>query len=147
MNRVIARILLGTLFLAVAVPFVLPLKQGKPLLDYRQLSLPGLPDIPRMDTDSAPPSAVTVYRWRGTHGEWHFGNVPPAQDIPVEVVRIDPDANTFQGHSAVPARVPPVTVPGAYSAERIQQAFSQTREAQALMNSRAAEQEAVLQAR
>lgn len=151
MNRAFARILLGTVVVAAVVPFVLPLRDGRPLLDYRQIRLPGLPEIemPAAGGDATAAAPVTFYKWRGPEGEWQFGNTPPAQGIPFEIVSVDPGANLYQGISApAPAAATPPSAPATvaetYSPARVQQALDQARKVQSMMNQRASDQEAVL---
>ncbi len=148
MKRSLTPILLGTLVIAGVVPFILPLKNGKPLLDYRQIRAPSLPDIgvAEFGTNSVNQEPVTVYKWRGTDGEWQFGSNPPGNGIPVDVVRIEldqtvssppPDAGT-----GAPAGASD-TVADVYSPTRIQHTIEQARQVQSMLNQRAKDQEAM----
>lgn len=158
MSRTFVRALLGALVLAGVIPFVLPLRDGKPLLDYRLLSAPELPrlTLPDGETASAP---VTVYKWRGADGEWQFGNAPPAQGTRFEVVTVDPEANLIQAlkpQAAVAAPADPATPPAgspignpidAYSPANIQQTLDKAQAARSAMDRHTAAQEAMLDGR
>ncbi len=158
MKRALGPVLLGVLVLAAVVPFVLPWKDGRPLLDYRQLRWPALPDIrlPAADTDQAAQAPVTVYKWRDAAGAWQFGGSPPDNGVPFETVSIDPGANRLQGIDPARADVvttahsaasPPTDVADAYSPARIQQTLEAAREVQSALNRRVEEQAALLHAR
>jgi hypothetical protein len=155
MRRALGPLLLGLLILAAAVPFVLPLRDGRPLLDYRRIDWPHLPDIPGpvLGGDAAPAAAVTVYKWRGDDGEWQFGGSPPAAGVPFETVSVDPEANRVEGIRSAPAEpvMAPAAAPtgaaGAYSPARIQRTLDEAREVQSLLNQRAQQQAEVLRAR
>ena len=154
MRRALGPLLLGVLILAAAVPFVLPLKDGRPLLDYRRIDWPTLPDIrmPATGGDVTPATPVTVYKWRGADGEWQFDSHPPAGGVPFEAVSVDPGANLVEGIRPAPAD--PVTVPvapaavgEAYSPGGFQRTLEEAREVQSLMNQRAEDQADALRAR
>lgn len=150
--RTLARLLLGILVIAVAVPFVLPLRDGKPLLDYRRIRLPDLPELslPRPGPEGDAAAAVTFYKWRDTDGGWQFDSNPPAPGIPFEIITVDPGANAIQGINAAPPEVEspaaaaPPTLTETYSPEDIQEVLGKAREVQSLMNRRAEEQASVL---
>ena len=114
--RKMSRMLLLLLIFAAVVPFVYPLKNGKPLLSLDQLNLPSLPDIslpdislPEVSSPSGPSgnesAPVTAYKWRDAGGNWQFGGEPP-QGVPYETVVLDPNANLIQGVKPAP-EVPP----------------------------------------
>jgi len=82
-------------------PFILPLKDGKPLLKWsdismpKQLKVPALSDLPDMPDlpdvsdlySGSSDVSVTVYKWRDANGNWHFGDAPPA-DVSYERITV-----------------------------------------------------------
>ncbi len=109
--RIVASSFLLLLVAAAALPFVLPLREGKPLLDWRKLTLPA-PPLPTLGAPDAGP--VSVYRWQDAQGQWQFSNEPPPEGMSYELQIIDPDANLMARlPQQVPGSRPPVTEPTA----------------------------------
>lgn len=67
--------------------FVLPVKDGRPLLSPSELKgrAAGLAAEPGGST--SPGGERTLYRWRGEDGTWHYSNVRPADHPEAEEVR------------------------------------------------------------
>ncbi len=93
----------------VVVPFVLPLKNGEPLLKFSDLTMPkgpklpdiGLPSLPSSDSGS---SNVTFYRWTDVNGETHIQNTPPPTGIQYETTTVNSNTNMIQSVSPQPSR-------------------------------------------
>ena len=87
------KLLLFTLVLALAAPFILKDEDGRPLMEAGKLRMPtlGTPSLPALDAvrnvvDEAgnrltewggEPPATTVYKWRDAAGGWHFSDEAP----------------------------------------------------------------------
>jgi hypothetical protein len=161
LKRTLVRSLLGALVLAGVVPFVLPLRDGRPLLDYRTLRAPALPRLalPDIGTGEAGSAPVTLYKWRGAEGEWQFGNAEPPAGTPFERLTVDPGANLIQAlRPELPAAAPadpaasagglPIASPlDAYSPAKVQQTMDGAHAARAAMDRHSAAQEALLNGR
>jgi hypothetical protein len=107
--RGFSRTLLLLLLIAAIFPFVFPWKDGKPLLSWSELKVPGIenieiPDIPDIplpgikEDDEAtrkPHEAVKLYRWQAADGSMQFSNEPP-RGVAYEIVEVHPDANIIQ---------------------------------------------------
>ena len=106
----ISRLLLLLLVFAAIVPFVYPMKNGKPLLSLDQFKLPSLPEMSLPDISlssqekTAETGTVTAYKWQDGQGNWFFGSEPP-QGIRYELMELDPNANLIQGLKAAPEPV------------------------------------------
>ena len=108
--RKINRILLLLLLLAAIFPFTFPWKDGKPLLNWSDITKPEIPEItlPEMpeladltksdnkEEIRAPHQPVTLYRWQSDDGGIQFSNELPPQGVSYEVVEVNPDANIVQ---------------------------------------------------
>lgn len=108
----IIRTLLLLLVFAAVVPFVYPMKNGKPLLSLDRLELPSLPelslpDIPLLSQEKTAETGTltTAYKWRDPRGNWQFGSEPP-RDGPYETLQLDPNVNLIQGEKAAPEPAP-----------------------------------------
>lgn len=110
--------LISLLILAAIIPFALPLKDGRPLLDWRQLTLPSLPSLPSVSmpevalpgSGSDEPASVTVYRWRDSDGVWQFGSAPPSTGA-YETVTVDPNTNLIAAPAPAPVAPPKAAEP------------------------------------
>lgn len=103
MKRLITLILIIAIGAGIA-PFILPLKDGEPLLEPPEVSLPELPpihlpDIPGTEStdhkarsDDTPPGKVAVYRWQDADGQWHFSSAPP-EGVAAEKVHVSTRIN------------------------------------------------------
>lgn len=76
---------------AAAALFLLPVRDGRPLLDWRELAAPALEQLGL----PAPERRVTAYRWRDEQGAWHYSTERPPPGTEYETVRVDPDANVL----------------------------------------------------
>lgn len=82
------------LLLALAVPFFLKNRHGRPLLTPADVhapkvalpDLPELPDLPWGDREDAP---ITVFKWQDEAGAWHFSDHPP-EGVKAEAVEVRP---------------------------------------------------------
>lgn len=139
---------------AVVAPFVLPLKNGRPLLDPPAMpSVPKLPDLSSFEAAGGEaPQPVAVYRWRDEQGLLQLSHTPPPPGVPFETVAVNPAAtNTLPGAAAPkPAAAPaasPDAIPSpleAYSgAGRLVQ---DARNIQSVLEERKAQQERQLEA-
>lgn len=98
MSRLMLKSMLAVLVVAGAGPFILPLKDGKPLLSLSDLKAPPLPEVPFTSfeiggtSEPASNAPVVVYRWK-VGGEWNYSDEPPAEGTPYETVRTWANAN------------------------------------------------------
>jgi hypothetical protein len=103
-NRKYFRLLLLLLIGAGVLPFLYP--PGQPWLAWRELELPALPSLdmdmqieipqlPTLDDEGGKSEPLTVYRWRGEDGSWHFAATPP-EGVTATPMRIDPNANLIR---------------------------------------------------
>ena len=106
-------VLLLLLIFAGVVPFVLPLKDGKPLLEFswsniKTPSLPQIPNLPNLNLGADKDEAgreVEIYRWQDAEGNWQFSNIAPShQDY--QTMKVAPDANLIQGEAATVKKEP-----------------------------------------
>ncbi len=158
-GRLVIKSLLALLVLAGAVPFVLPLRDGKPLLSWSDIKLPKLPvEVPdvSLPADSSSPQEVALYRWRDADGVIQFSNEPPPPGIAFESVSIDPNANIVQPFTAPepkagepgPGQPPQTAQPGSpYSPENVQQLFEDTHKIRETADARTRDLERTLQQR
>lgn len=105
--------LLLLLTVAALVAFMLPLRGGKPLLDWHalelsELSTSRLPDWIG-DHEHTSPRQITIYRWRDSAGIWQYGAEPPADGTAYESRRIDSDTNTALFPPLPPTQEPALT--------------------------------------
>jgi hypothetical protein len=118
--RKINRILLLLLLLAVIFPFTFPWKDGKPMLSWSDLQLPGMPSLklpeladislPGKEEEAREPhQPVKLYRWQTPDGSMQFSNEPPPSGVRYEVVEVNPDANLIQGQPLAAAEEESVT--------------------------------------
>ena len=93
----------------IVIPFMLPLKDGKPLLDFADITMPKgpkLPDIalPSFNTNNNSSGEVTFYRWVDANGETHIQNTPPAAGIKYETTMVNANTNMIQSVKPQPSR-------------------------------------------
>lgn len=86
--------------LAGVVAFVMPAKDGRPLLDFRE--------VKGKLRSAAPVSAAGgetggVYKWKGEDGTWHYSNVRPEGREGVEKVKETVTWAKGSGGSPAPA--------------------------------------------
>lgn len=118
MRRYLRTLLLLLLFAAI-FPFVYPWQDGRPLLSWSELRLPGLsslqlPELPELAPPVVPGSGeartpnepVRLYRWQGSDGTTQFSNEPPAVGMKYEVVEVNPDANLVPATPLTPPAAP-----------------------------------------
>ncbi len=109
MNKMIT-ILVFFVFMTVVVPFVLPLKDGKPLLNFSEMTMPKGPKLPDIDlpsfssSDQQPSAPVNFYSWTDANGETHIQNTPPPEGIAYKVNTVNPDANIMKHVTPQPYR-------------------------------------------
>ncbi|HEX2190981.1 MAG TPA: DUF4124 domain-containing protein [Longimicrobiaceae bacterium] len=100
MQRIRLVVLLAVL--AGTVAFVAPLKDGRPLLDYREVKGPFLrPAAGVVEGEGG------VYKWQGEDGTWHYSNVPPEGREGVKKVKETITWAKGSGGSAAPAETDP----------------------------------------
>ncbi|MBU0501504.1 MAG: DUF4124 domain-containing protein [Gammaproteobacteria bacterium] len=113
--RLLIKLLLTLLILAVILPFTPFMPGGKPLMQIGDLKWPRLVVPAAQDiTDSlkSRPSAPssknkTFFKWRDAQGNIHFSDKPPKEKTAhLETIEVNPDANLIQG-----VRVPPPPQP------------------------------------
>ena len=104
-------LLLLFLIAAFAIPFLLPIKDGRPLLAFSSIEWPDLDfaalrsaiSLPAFDsTRSSATSEVTFYRWRDADGVWRFSQQSPPAGVEYEVRSVDANANLIQGRPSAP---------------------------------------------
>ena len=96
--------------------FLLPLKEGKPLFDWREIKGPEMPDMAAVkelsddlgldqlgdrvnggsDDAYVPPAKVKVYRWQDADGNWQFSNEPPPTGVQFAEQNINPNTNVIR---------------------------------------------------
>jgi hypothetical protein len=164
-SRIVIRLLLLTLILAAIFPFTFPLRDGRPLLDWRKISLPNGPELPEV---ALPPvdvpgdeesRIVTLYKWRDRQGVVQFTGEPPAKGTPFERMAVDPNTNMIQAYvppepladageeetEAEDEELKPPTSPlDVYDQEQIKKIIDKAKRVEKLMQERAAQQEQVL---
>lgn len=150
------RLLITLLIAAGVIPFFYPWHD--PLLSWREVKLPQLPELeaPDLPAISTGDDTVTVYRWQDSSGGWHFGNEPPAGGSEYQRLQIDPNTNVVQ---AVPqpagekseqaseqsANQAPPTEKLGYSAEDILQLVGQAKGARDAMAQRMEQQQSEIE--
>jgi len=117
------KLLLFVLVAAIAAPFVLRDRDGRPLMSIHDLHIPEislpdtsrLKDVVRATTDSVETASdevhettgttthTKVYKWQDEEGGWHFSNSTPGERGATEVA-VDTSINVMHMESAVPAR-------------------------------------------
>jgi hypothetical protein len=105
--KLLIKLLLSLLVLAVVLPFTPFMPGGKPLLKMDGLKWPPLaaPDLARPNPATDPGSAnnQTFYKWRDAKGTVHYGDQPPGTPTgQVETIEVNPDTNLILG-----LKVPP----------------------------------------
>lgn len=92
------------LIVAVALPFTLPLQDGKPLLNWSEFWHTDAIDqkmerlvregkrLGRTLTDGGSDAPVTMYKWHDEQGQVHYTSEPPAER-PYEAMEVDPNTN------------------------------------------------------
>ncbi len=98
--------------LALAFPFFMENKDGKPML-----SLPSRDDLLPDASATLPPA--TIYKWRDANQQWHYGDNPPADARELTPMQIDTNTNIVQSlklpQAAPEATLAPVKdAPNAY---------------------------------
>lgn len=86
--------------LAGVAAFVVPAKDGRPLLDFRGVKAKLLRAAP---VAAGGAEGGGVYKWKGDDGTWHYGNVPPEGREGVEKVEETVTWAKGPGGSAGPA--------------------------------------------
>lgn len=123
------KFLLFVLVSAVAAPFVLRDRDGRPLMSIHDLHMPkialpeislpdasGLKDAVRAATQSVETASdevrenttktsTRIYKWQDEEGGWHFSNSAPGERGATEVA-VDTSINVMHMESAAPAREP-----------------------------------------
>lgn len=106
--------MLIVLVIAAVIPFTVPVKDGKPLLQFKMptLGTPKLPDVslPSLGGEEKRNPEVEVYRWKDANGVWQYSNTPP-QGVKYETQTVQADANLIQGLAAQPSASTPVQTP------------------------------------
>jgi len=151
----IIRILLLLLILAGTLPFFFP--PGRPLLSWKSIETPKLPDIdvsmPSFDSkEEATTRPVTVYRWKDSQGGWHYSNQAPEGDVAYERMSVNPDTNMVPAEPVAQAEAPAPEgqeIQSAneefdYSPEEVLRLKEKAREARDKMERRYKEQEELL---
>jgi len=167
MRKLISMLII--LVIAGIAPFILPLKNGEPLLKWSQLSIPSMLKLPQFpdlsaltdlfkakpDNSSTP---VTSYKWRDSEGNWQLSDKPP-QNGRYETIIVDPNANLLQADipvtkiatppstqikdtSAQPAYSPAM----AYDPEKVSEIMDSARNVEKLLQERKVQQDKLLQA-
>jgi hypothetical protein len=165
--RLIIKLMLLLLLVALVAPFTLPLKNGAPLLKWSEIKIPGaswLPQLPdftpltRSGSEEGGSVPLTSYKWQGADGNWHFGDTPP-KNIAYETVTVDPNTNLIQATipSSVPAAAPSGTVKNpqpqpayspamAYDPEKVGEIMDSARNVENLLQQRKEQQDQLLKA-
>lgn len=159
MKRYHAYLLLMIVVIAFAAPFIMPLKNGQPLLDWHNLALAAKtpPLIQQTLTTTLEPrhEPVKLLRWQDKNHQWHFSQSPPEDGTPYETVFVDPDnnvvslprmesASTTAPTSAPISNAEMETSPSPYSPSEISQLLQEASKAEALLRERHMQQEAEL---
>ena len=155
------RLLLLLLLFAAIFPFTFPWKNGKPILDWRELKMPEtttveLPELtlPQGEETTRPAhQPVTLYRWKDSDGVIQFGNEPPGGGIAFETVEVNPDANLLQAPTAAPqgqesgaeapSASPSLPSPLTVSPEEALQIFEDAKEIREMSEERLRQHEAI----
>jgi hypothetical protein len=92
------------LVFAAIFPFTFPWKDGKPMLSWSELKLPGMPEVevpeitlPGSEEQARDPhQPLSLYRWQDSEGGAQFSNEPPPEGVAYQRVEVNPDANLLQ---------------------------------------------------
>ena len=163
--RKLISILIMILVIASIAPFMLPLKNGEPLLKWSQLSIPGLPQFPDLsaltDLFKTKPEnrsiPVTSYKWLDSEGNWQLSDTPPKNGR-YETVIVDPNTNLLQADIPAPKIVAPPSTPVkdtsaqpayspamAYDPEKVSAIMDSARNVEKILQQRKAQQDKLLQ--
>ncbi len=102
--RKLIRILLLLMLFAAIFPFTFPWRDGKPMLSWSDLKLPGMPEVemPQIELPGSEEKAraahqpLSLYRWQDSNGGMQFSNEPPPEEVAYQRVEVNPDANLLQ---------------------------------------------------
>ena len=117
------KLLLFVLVAAIAAPFVLRDRDGRPLMSIHDLRIPEialpdtsrLKDVVRVTTDSVKTASdeahdttgttthTRIYKWQDEEGGWHFSSSAPGERGVTEVA-VDTSVNVMHMESTVSAR-------------------------------------------
>ena len=96
--------MLSLLVTAGVAPFVLPLKDGKPLLEFQapDLKMPPIPELPELPNlsettggESEPNRQVSFYQWKDSNGLTQITSTPPPTGE-YRTIKVNPNANMIQ---------------------------------------------------
>lgn len=151
--RLMIKLLLTLLVLALVLPFTPLTPGGRPLLSLGDLHWPDLkaPPLPDLKPPLASGGKQTFYRWRDGAGNLHFSDRPPeGSPANLETVEVDPDANLIQGIQPPPPQPPTQrtasdeTPPSPYSPGQIKKLFDEANRIKALAAQRGQQMEEVM---
>ena len=94
----------------VVIPFALPIKDGKPLLNISDIKLPETPDLADIslpEFGSATSSTTMVYQWVDQNGQMQFSNTPPPEGVMFQTKSVDGNVNTIKSVKPLPKRAKP----------------------------------------
>lgn len=157
--RKIISMLVIILVIAGIAPFILPLKNGEPLLKWSDISIPNLPELPEIailkgDTSTS----VTTYKWRDAEAVLHFTDSPP-DGVSYQTITVDPNTNVIQSiRPSAPAQqtvsettrrpaVPPAYSPTtAYDPAKVSEILDSARNIDKILQQRKEQQDKLLKA-
>lgn len=96
-------LMLVLLVLVGMVPFVLPIHNGRPLLDWRTLLttevVPAF-EVPALSASTGLGQSVTVvYQWRDEGGKTHIADIPPQGQV-FHILEYDSEQNIILGQGS-----------------------------------------------
>lgn len=103
-------ILMLLIFAGLIAPFILPLKDGEPIIKPSDISLPQTPDIkiPNIGSIGGSSSETTFYYWVNEQGHKQVSNIPPPEGVEYETKVVDGNANLIKApKSAVSSQSEP----------------------------------------
>lgn len=150
--------LLALIVAAGVAPFVVPLKDGKPLLEFKPPDL-GIPSLPAMSDFSSVNQGVdrsnqpvTFYQWRDATGVMQLDSTPPDHGD-YKVVTVDPNTNLIQAlprstptptaapKPSAPSRSTPSLIP---SPTKALETLNQAKQIESMLQQRQADQERMI---
>ena len=119
------KLVLLILVIALAALFVIEGPDGQPLMTLEKLQQPdalsSLPEsvgaVTGLGQDAvdkqptAPGNKTKVYSWKDEQGNLHYSNVPPADKINVQTVKVDPQINVIKLDKDDPESVSRLPIP------------------------------------
>lgn len=151
------------LIIAFMFPFVFPLKDGRPMIEFSWNKVkPALPDVempklelankPEAEGEQPPVPEASYYRWKGNDGVMEFGSEPPTDGTPYEAVTVRTDANLITAQKPKPEAEPEAEQPAAelpstadlYSVEGVKDIMDKAKAIGPMLEQRKTEQDAVL---